>query len=75
MRNPWRIPTFMEELTYYWQKYCPDWRFGQLMYNFIATMGDPFYWEEDKFMEKFEEFLYKEFKGVDASEFSKYKPE
>ena len=57
MRDPNRIPNFMYELGDIWQKELPDWRFGQLMYNFMADYGDPFYLEEDKFLEKFKEYV------------------
>lgn len=60
MRSPDRIPNFMYELGDIWMKNLPDWRFGQLMANFIREVGDPFYLEEDKFMEKFKEYV----KGV-----------
>lgn len=57
MRDENRIDGFMNELGELWKEKVPDWRFGQLMYNFMAKMGDPFYWEEDRFMDKFKEFL------------------
>ena len=56
MRDPNRMDAFLEELKKEWQK-VPDWRFGQLMYNFIAETGDPFYLEEDKFIEKLREYM------------------
>ena len=37
--------------------YFPDWRFGQLMVNLMSAFGDPFYWEEDKFLEKLGEYV------------------
>lgn len=59
MRDPQRIDKFMNELGKLWRDKVPDWRFGQLMYNFLCATGDPFsfYWEEDKFLEKFKEYL------------------
>ena len=49
MRDPNRIANFMYEVGDIWAKNLPDWRFGQLMCNFISECGDPFYWEEDDF--------------------------
>ena len=43
MRDVNRIVPFMETLAQIWKDNLPDWRFGQLMYNFIADYGDPFY--------------------------------
>lgn len=57
MRDPQRIDKFMNELGTLWKDKVLDWRFGQLMYNFLSSKGDPFYWEEDKFLEKLKEFL------------------
>lgn len=60
MRDPARIAKFFEELTALWLEYCPDWRFGQLISNFILGEGrDPFYWEEDKFIKELKEFMEK----------------
>jgi len=61
MRNPNRMDVFLKEIKKQWQK-VPDWRFGQLMYNFIAATGDPFYLEEDKFIEKLKEYIQKQVK-------------
>ena len=58
MRDKDRMKPFLEQLEEQW-KQVPDWRFGQLMYNFFSEMGDPFYWEEDKFIEKLKEYLEK----------------
>ena len=38
-------------------KAVPDWRFGQLIYNFIRDIGDPFYIEDDKMISLLEEWL------------------
>ncbi len=60
MRDPTRVTKFFEELTQLWLEYCPDWRFGQLISNFILGEGrDPFYWEEDKFIKELREFMEK----------------
>lgn len=39
------------------KQYVPDWRWGQLVYNFICEHGDPFYWEEEETLERLEEYL------------------
>lgn len=57
MRDPQRIDKFMNELGKLWRDKVPDWRFGQLMYNFLCATGDPFYWEEDEFLKKFKKYL------------------
>lgn len=57
MRDPQRIDKFMNELGELWKNKVPDWRFGQLMYNFLCAKGDPFYWEEDEFLKKFKKYL------------------
>ena len=61
MRNPERLDEFYEKIKELHKKYCPDWRFGQLMSNFADCVGDIFYWEEDAFLESFEEYLKKTF--------------
>ena len=62
MRDITRIDTFLEEMKVIWKKYFPDWRFGQLMSNFISGSmvngkGDFFYWEEAKFLQLLHEYL------------------
>lgn len=59
MRNPNRIANFMYELGEVWKDNLPDWRFGQLMFNFIQSEGDPFYWEEEEFLENFKKYVEK----------------
>jgi len=56
MRDINRIKIFLERVEEQWKE-LPDWRFGQLMYNFFSEYGDPFYWEEDVFLEKLEKFI------------------
>ena len=53
MRDPNRIEPFLNELGEIWKERYPDWRFGQLMYNFFSSYGDPFYLDEDAFMAAF----------------------
>ena len=57
MRDTNRIAPFLEEVGTIWKEEAPDWRFGQLMYNFLSQYGDPFYWEEDRFLEKLNEYF------------------
>lgn len=60
MRDVDRIDTFTNHLGKLWRTYFPDWRFAQLMSNFYSFWGqDLFYKEEEEFMEKFEEFVYR----------------
>ena len=58
MRDPNRLDSFYEELKKKHKKICPDWRFGQLLYNFLSYIGkDPFYIEEDKMLELLNDFF------------------
>ena len=52
-----RIRPFLDKVGDIWMDNAQDWRFGQLMYNFICEMGDPFYWEEEDFLAKLEEYF------------------
>lgn len=48
MRNPDRIRPFLETLEKAWLQ-VPDWRFGQLMVNFLGELPrDPFFYEDDE---------------------------
>lgn len=90
MRNTDRIEPFLDEIGKVWKAKFPDWRFGQLMYNFFSALGDPFYYEEDEFLEAFKAYgnredpkeavrKYREEKsaqrGVDSESMQKYKEE
>lgn len=55
-RDSNRMDGFFNKLKMEWIKE-PDWRFGQLMYNFFAESGDPFYWEEDIFIKRLQEYM------------------
>ena len=60
MRKTERIKPFLEELGKVWEKY-PDLRFWQLI-SAIAANGndypiDPFYWEEEKWIEQMKKTL------------------
>jgi len=60
MRDPKRCPAVCDLISYHWQTKCPDWRFMQLMSNFVVWYGaDPFYMEDEEFIKKFREFLEK----------------
>jgi len=56
MRDINRIKPFLEKVGELWKR-VPDWRFGQLMYNFLSEIGDPFYLSEDEFIEKLDKYL------------------
>lgn len=60
MRDVNRIEPFMMEMAEIWKEKFPDWRFGQLMYNFFAQLGDPFYYEEDELMAAFKAYANRE---------------
>ena len=57
MRDPNRLDAFYDELKELHKRYCPDLRFGQLMVDITSASGDPYYWEESKFMDEFKKFL------------------
>lgn len=57
MRDPERIDKFLIELGKYWKK-VPDWRFGQFISNvFSASSRDPFFFEEEDFLELLEKYF------------------
>ena len=70
MRDTNRIYTFMNNLQTIWVLYYPDWRFGQLMMNFLNYVAleykrDPFFPEEAEMLKYLKEYakkspLYKE---------------
>lgn len=59
-----RIDPFMQELSGIWKNNCPDWRFGQLMFNAARVMEshgtDIFYMEDDELLEYFREWFKEE---------------
>ena len=61
MRDPNRIEPFMDELGKIWKENCPDWRFGQLMFNAARVMQahktDIFYMEDDELLEYFRQWF------------------
>lgn len=59
MRDINRIDPFLQKLGEYW-KQVPDWRFGQLMVNFLGSLNrDPFFPEEDEMLEALEKYFQK----------------
>lgn len=58
MRDPNRIWDITNYIADKWHDTCPDWRFMQLMSNFITWLGrDPFYMQDDDFLQKFYEYM------------------
>jgi len=62
MRDPKRLDKFYDELKELHKKYLPDWRYGQLMSNFINWMTwsknkDIFFPEEDDMMHYMKSFI------------------
>lgn len=58
MRDPNRLYDFYGRLRDIHMKHFPDWRFGQFMTNFLkACQTDPFFWEEDRFLEEVNKFV------------------
>ena len=63
MRDPDRIPKILEQLGEEWKK-VPDWRLGQFLVNFLSWYGqDPFYLEDDDFIEQVQEYMEEEITG------------
>ena len=61
IRNPERIDVFTSELNRIWKKHFPDWRFGQLMSNFLGFIQskknkDPFFPEESEMLTYLKEY-------------------
>lgn len=60
MRDPKRIYPTTQAVAEIWTN-LPDWRFGQLMYNFKTAMEregrDIFYMEEDEFVQRLREYV------------------
>ncbi len=64
MRNPNRLDKFYDEMKEIHKKSFPDWRFGQLMSNFLGWLysvkgRDPFFPEEDEMIEHLREYANK----------------
>lgn len=61
-RDPERIPALIGKIEEYWSRKVPDWRFGQLTFNFLTwvakkTQRDYFYIEDDQMSELLDEFF------------------
>jgi len=61
MRDPNRLYEFYSKLTDIHKRSFPDWRFTQLMLNFLGWLQtekkvDGFYYEEDKTLELLKEY-------------------
>lgn len=61
MRDPNRLDKFYDEMKEIHKKSFPDWRFGQLMSNFLGWLysikgKDPFFPEEGDMIEYFKEY-------------------
>ena len=64
MRNPDRLDKFYDKLKEIHKENVPDWRFGQLISNFLQWLYvekgmDVFFPEEDKMLKLFEEYFEK----------------
>ncbi len=62
MRDPNRLDDFYKEMGELHAKYLPDWRFGQLIQNFLGWhyqkyKTDVFYIEENKMLERFKAYI------------------
>lgn len=58
MRDPNRIPKYCNELQKIWKK-VPDWRFGQLMMNFLSDIEPAlaFYMEDEEFLKLLNDYI------------------
>jgi uncharacterized protein YihD (DUF1040 family) len=57
MRDPRRMNKLLDVLKKCWEKE-PDWRFGQLMVNFLGQLPrDPFFYEEDEMIEEMKKYF------------------
>ncbi len=61
MRDPMRLDRFYDEVRCIHKKCFPDWRFGQLMSNFLGWVyhekkRDPFFPEEDEMIQYLKEY-------------------
>lgn len=62
MRNPDRLDEFYAELCCIHKTYFPDWRFGQLMFNFLEYLYnvkkiDVFFPEENRMLGYLREYV------------------
>jgi len=58
MRDPNRLYSLYDRLRTVHMEQFPDWRFGQFIFNFLDWYKkDPFYIEDDKFLELLDRFV------------------
>ena len=58
MRDPKKLDTLYDYLKEVHKREFPDWRFFQLVYNFLSWYGqDPFYVEDDKVQGLIDKFV------------------
>ena len=62
MRDKNRLDKFYKEMCSLHKEYLPDWRFGQLMSNFLIWLKldkniDVFFPEETRILELFKEYI------------------
>lgn len=62
MRDPGRLSKFYNDLEKLHREKIPDWRFGQFISNMFTWLltekkVDPFFFEEDQFIDYAKEFL------------------
>lgn len=61
MRDPKRLDGFYDKMKEIHQEKLPDWRFSQLMGNFLGWVvqqkGDYFYIEDAQMLKYFEEYV------------------
>lgn len=56
-RSANRVYPFLDDVGTLWKQRAADEQFCALMARFLNANGDPFYWEEDRFLEKLRAFL------------------
>lgn len=61
MRDPKRLDDFYDKMKKIHQEKLPDWRFGQLMENFLGWLAQQnkmcFYLEDRQMLRYFEEYI------------------
>lgn len=63
MRDPERLQFYYDRLEELHKQYCPDWRISQFLMNFLQWFGmDPYYLEDNRFIEKVKEYCKATFK-------------
>ena len=55
MRDPSRFPLILEQFRRIWEQ-SPDWRFCQVVVNVTGIAGDPFYHEDDQFLQELQNY-------------------